>query len=317
MSDAQIEWSINVLNAAGFSLEDNSPETIQDTPWSNVCRFRTDKGYVYLKATPPALSIEPNVIQLLRHKFHVSVPVLIEASQERDCFLMNDAGMQLHEYFKSGFDAEILISAIKEYSALQISSMNATDVFFDIGVPDWRLEKLPKLYLALIAREDLLIDDGLSMDDLQQLKNLGSRFNEICDRLSQYQISNTFGHADFHPKNILIDKDTQKTTVIDLGEVVITHPFYSLHNCLHMAKENFSLSDTQYNRILESCLEPWLSLESRANISEIISHIHETWMIHAVLGEMRLIDSVDEQAYKTLRREGRLSKKLRVWIDSH
>jgi len=118
-------------------------------------------------------------------------------------------------------------------------------------------------------------------------------------------------------ENILIDKDTQKTTVIDLGEVVITHPFYSLHNCLHMAKENNSLSDTQYNHILESCLEPWLSLESRVNLTEIISYIQETWMIHAVLGEMRLIDSVDKEAYKTLHREGRMSKKLRVWIDSH
>lgn len=317
MSDSQIEWSINALEIAGFHIEDISPETIQDTPWSKVCRFRTDKGYAYLKITPSALSIEPNVIQLLRNKFNANVPIIIAANQEHDCFLMNDAGMQLHEYFKIGFDAEILISTLQQYSTLQISSMNAIDAFLDIGVPDWRLEKLPKLYLDLIERENLLIDEGLSMAELNKLKMLASKLNDICDRLSQYQIINAFSHADFHPKNILIDKNTQKTTVIDLGEVVISHPFYSLHNCLHMAKENFSLSDTQYHLILESCLEPWLLLESRENLSDIISLIQETWMIHAVLGEMRLIDSVNKEAYKALRREGRLSKKLRVWIDSH
>src|SRR5450432_3157120 len=107
MIDTQIEWAINVLEAAGFHIEDNSPKTIPDTPWSKVCRFGTDKGYVYLKITPSALSIEPNVIQLLRNKFNANVPDIIAANQERDCFLMNDAGMQLHEYFKNGFDAEI------------------------------------------------------------------------------------------------------------------------------------------------------------------------------------------------------------------
>jgi len=70
------------------------------------------------------------VIQLLRSKFHAKVPFIIEANQEHNCFLMKDAGMQLHEYFKSGFNAEILISTIKAYSALQLSSMNVTKTFF-------------------------------------------------------------------------------------------------------------------------------------------------------------------------------------------
>jgi aminoglycoside phosphotransferase (APT) family kinase protein len=58
-------------------------------------------------------------------------------------------------------------------------------------------------------------------------------------------IKETFGHADFHDKNILINTHTNQTTLIDLGEVVITHPLFSFHNCLHRAKENFSLSNSQ------------------------------------------------------------------------
>ena len=40
------------------------------------------------------------------------------------------------------------------------------DLFLKMGVPDWRLEKLPILYQELISNEKLLIEDGLNKNEL-------------------------------------------------------------------------------------------------------------------------------------------------------
>lgn len=314
MQNTHIQWARDTLENFDYRTQE-VPAIIQDTPWSKVHRFITDKGYVYLKQVPPALFIEPSVIELLQGNFQEHIPSIIAINHDQHCFLMDDRGIQLHEYFKKKrFSTEILVRVLHEYTAIQIFSMRNIEDYLSLGVPDWRLEKLPGLYNDLIEREDLLLGDGLSRDEVSQLSHLQSKFLKICDRLSQFHIANAFGHADFHPKNILIDQATLKTTIIDLGEVVITHPFFSLNNCLHMAMENFSLSDLQYDQLLDSCLQPWLSLESRENLREILNLIQQTWSIHAVLGEVRLMDSVNKEDFKKLHREGRLSNKLRFWL---
>lgn len=317
MKNAHILWAINVLNDHKYYTNISTPELVQNTPWSTVCRFKTEQGFVFLKKTPPALSIEPKIIAFLHKEFHANVPKIIAANFEQHCFLMQDAGVQLHEHFKENFQADVLIQAMKNYSILQINTSDKIELFLNIGVPDWRLEKLPKLYQDLISHEALLLDDGLSKDELLKLKDLGSKLFSICDQLSNYPIKETFSHADFHDKNILIDIHTKQTTLIDLGEVVITHPFFSFHNCLHRAKENFSLSNTQYQQLQLACLEPWLALDAQEHLFEILEIMQRCWPIHSVLGEFRLINSVDQTAFEKLRREGRLAKTLRHWINQN
>jgi hypothetical protein len=189
------------------------------------------------------------------------------------------------------------------------------ELFLDMGVPDWRLEKLPKLYRDLISHETLLLDDGLNRDELIKLKNFESKLFLLCDQLASYPIKETFGHADFHDKNILFDTHTRQITLIDLGEVVITHPFFSFQNCLHRAKENFSLSNTQHQELQLACFEPWLALDTQEHLFEILDRIQQCWPIHSALGEFRLINSVNPVAFHELRRQGRLANSLRHWIN--
>jgi aminoglycoside phosphotransferase (APT) family kinase protein len=53
--------------------------------------------------------------------------------------------------------------------------------------------------------------------------------------LSQYAIKDTIVQPDFNTNNILINPDPKKLTFIDLGEIAITHPFFSLLNFLYQA----------------------------------------------------------------------------------
>jgi hypothetical protein len=114
---------------------------------------------------------------------------------------------------------------------------------------------------------------------------------------------------------MLVNPNTYQTTLIDLGEVVITHPFFSFGNCLYRATEHFNLSDTQYKQLQEACFQNWLAIESSAHLFAIIAIIHQCWTIHAVLGEYRLIKSVDPIATTLLCRQGRFAGKLRIWIE--
>ena len=308
-----IRWARHILEKNGHSLHKLPPECIQDTPWSTVYCFETEHGTFFLKIVPPALTLEAKIIAILQQEFNAPVPELIADNQELHCFLMMDAGIRLYDYFTKAFQADYLIQAVQDYSTLQIATSQKIEKFLEKGVPDWQLEKLPILYQALISQEKLLSEDGLNQDELNKLKQLAPKFTTICEKLSRYKIQDAFGHADFHDKNILIDTKTGKTTLIDLGEVVITHPFFSLLNCLHRTKENFSLSNEQYEQLQIHSLKPWFVLETQENVFAILALIQQCWSIHAVLGELRLLNSVAN--FEILHRQGRLANKLRVWIN--
>ncbi|MDP1574658.1 MAG: aminoglycoside phosphotransferase family protein [Coxiellaceae bacterium] len=314
-----IQWAINLLRNHGYEIrKDTIPENILSTPWSTVCRFLTAKGFVYLKKVPPALALEPQVIKILAETFHADVPFVIANNDQENCFLMEDVGTPLYEFFKQhGFDTALFLQFIQHYSQTQIKTADKIELFLNIGVPDWRLEKLPTLYQSLISQEQLLIDDGLTPEEVKKLQALKPKFTAICDKLAQYKIPNTFCHGDFHDKNILINSNTKKTTLIDLGEVVITHPFFSLLNCMHRIKENYSLSDNQYQSLKEKCLSNWIAFESEKSLSEIFLLIEKCWSIHSVFGEYRLLKSVDQKAYHDLKREGRISRNLQYWIEAN
>ncbi len=315
MDNACIKWALNVFYNNGYQINSAIPMIIQDNPWSIVYRFKTDQGFVFLKKVPKLLSLEPVIINILFNEFHANVPFIIAENQEQNCFLMRDAGIQLYEYFKKNFEDNILIQVMKDYAHLQIMASDRINIFLHLGVPDWRLEKLTVLYQDLVLQENILINNGLNKDDLIKLKKLTPKLSSICEKLSHYKIKDTFGHADFHDKNILINTNNGKTTFIDLGEVVITHPFFSFLNCLHRAKENFSLSNSQYHKLQLSCFEPWLAFETQEHLFQILELIKQCWPIHAVLGEFHLINSVDPSIFQELNRKGRLAENLRYWMD--
>ena len=317
MHSSHIQWAIYTLKQDGHQIQQAIPELILYTPWSEVSRFVTDQGLVYFKKVPPALFLEANIITMLHEQFHAPVPHIIAANPELHCFLMFDAGIPLQDFFKQGFQPEVFIQVVQDYTAMQILTADKIDLFLHMGVPDWRLEQLPKLYQQLIAQEDLLINDGVTKAELKKLRALEPELILLCEQLSHYAIPAALGHCDFHDKNILVNIHTHQTTIIDLGEVAITYPFFSFLNCVHRVKEIFALTDSQYQHLIEACFKHWLTLESRTHLFEILSIIQQCWSIHSVLGEYRLMQSVDRVSFQALKRQGRLAGNLRHWLEQY
>lgn len=93
-------------------------------------------------------------------------------------------------------------------------------------MPDCRLDKLPDLYNELLLQKDILIENGLTKIDIIELKILFSKVSSLCQKLSDYSIKQSIVQPDFSDNNTLIDSMSQSITTIDLGEIVISHPFF-------------------------------------------------------------------------------------------
>src|ERR1700723_3648456 len=116
-----LQWGTACLVSKGYSIE-RAPEIVLATPWSTIMRFTTATGDFYLKQTPPAISKEPQIVELLSDQLHASVPIVIASNDALHCFLMQDAGNVLRATLKTKFNPELLCRAIKEYAAIQRST---------------------------------------------------------------------------------------------------------------------------------------------------------------------------------------------------
>ncbi len=307
-------WAKEILTGQGYSLQGDCVE-VAATPWSSVHRILSDKGSVYLKQTPPALFLESKITPILHAQFPENTPHIIAANKDLHCFLMKDAGQPLREFFKAGFQSELLGCAIQKYTAIQTAFAAQINQFLDLGVPDWRLNKLPDLYGQLLTEKDLLIADGLTQSELNQLHDLLPTLTRLCGQLASYKIPETLDHCDFHDNNILIEAQTQKLTIIDWGEVVITHPFFSLVHCLHDAAYRYILQKTDHAVLEKACFKNWLPFKSKSNLLKAWGIAQRIWPIYSALGEYRLMTSCPPEVFKLLNRKGCLVRGLKAFIE--
>lgn len=311
-----IQWACNHLVPQGYTLEKALPEIIQDTPWSNVFRFSTTMGYIYLKHTPPLLAIEIPITQFLHDKIHVSVPEIIGHHAKLHCFLMKDAGEPLRAILKKKFNVLLLSNAIAQFSSIQLIAAKYINSFLDMGVPDWRLNNLPGLFRQLLLQKDLLIFEGLSEKKINILDSLLPTVFDSCKKLAAYSIKETIVQCDFHDNNILINGKDQDITFIDLGEIVISHPFFSLIGCLEQAKRHHVLSDSSemYRCLLDAGLDTYMTFESKNHLLEAFAIAYKLWFIFEALAQNRLRLACDERKFLSFQRHGKLGSRLKEFI---
>lgn len=318
-SDIVSIWGTNSIASIGYPIK-HAPEIMLSTPWSTMIRLSTAQGDFYLKQTPSAISKEPLIIKLLADQFHASVPDVISSNDDLHCFLMRDSGNVLRDTLKVEFNSDLLCQAIKEYASIQRSTENHAENFIKLGVPDWRLAKLPILYDQILKQTDLLKVDGMTDKELQTLQNLSPEFLSQCELLSNYGIPETIGIPDFNDNNTLLDQRTKRMTFIDWGEATITHPFFSLYNSLeqsiihHGVKE----ADQTYNKLQDVCLENWLGLTTKDQLLKAFNLSKQLRAVYDALGYYRLMTSVDQQALSSYysNKPNRLAGHLRRYIAS-
>jgi len=309
-----IRWGLGYLLSHGYTIKDTHPENVQIRPWSYVIRYDTSEGFVYLKQTPKLIALEATITKILHDQFHAPVPEIIASNLELDCFLMKNAGTPLRSLLKKQFDEKLLCKAVDAFTAMQISVSTNADTFINIGVPDYRLDKLPNLYKELISKKDVLIMDGLTENEIDKLHSLIQTVFDLCKKLSAYDIQETLVQPDFHDNNTLIDDASQEITIIDLGEIVISHPFFSLINFLQQIKKHHGLTeqDIAYQYIKDACFKNVIRFESKENILTIFELAKILFPIYGALAHYRLIEACDKTQLESYYGTGKLSAELKV-----
>jgi hypothetical protein len=311
-----IEWAHNILVSLGFTLKNSAQEKMQDTPWSGVMRFIADQGIIYLKQTPEQLALEAPITQFLYTQLQATVPEVIAYHSDLHCFLMKDAGRPLREILRKRFDVNLFRHAIEQFSLLQIVVADRIDAFFDMGVPDWRLDKLSNLYMQLLSQKETLLADGLSEVDIDELEILLPKVSSLCKQLSDYAIQETLVQCDFHDNNILVEEQSQNITFIDLGEIVISHPFFSLVGCLRQVKTHHALTDKDeaYLQLIDAYLGNYLNFGSEDRLLEALKLAQVLWCIYEALAQFRLRQACDPTQFMLVQRVGKLSGRLKELI---
>lgn len=311
-----IQWGLEYLSKHGYTVKNNHSEDVQIRPWSYVIRYNTSAGWIYLKQTPKLIALEATITKILRDQFHAPVSEVIASNSELDCFLMKDAGHPLRAILKKQFDAELLCKAVDAFTEMQITVSNDVDSFINIGVPDYRLNKLPILYKELILKKEVLMIDGLTEKEINELESLIPAVSELCKKLSEYAIPQTLVQPDFHDNNTLIDDASQKITVIDLGEIVISHPFFSLINFLQQIKKHHGLTeqDSAYQKIHSACFKNFTRFESSEDLLEAFDLSKILLHVYGVLASYRLIEACDKKEIESYYGAGKLSDELKEFM---
>lgn len=306
-NSAAITWAMKRL-----SLQSPKVDLIIDPPWSTVHVIHTPQGLVYLKQTPPLISLEAAITCYLKDTFNAPVPRVIASNNNLHCFLTEDAGTPLRTQLKKSFKTDILCKALDSFSALQMQTSHHVNKLLQLGVPDWRLEHIPKLFESLLADEALLIQDGLLLSEIKALKENMPFLEEQCAKIAAYGMPPTLVQCDFHDNNILFDKNTQTLTFIDLGEVVISHPFFSLLGFLFQLEKHHDLSpnEERYQHIKSAYLKRFAATCDTEDLLKQLMPIH---LVYGALAQYRLMEACGKERLLAYQPH-RLSEHMRLII---
>ncbi|HHT0594173.1 TPA: phosphotransferase [Legionella anisa] len=312
-NNSALLWAQNYLNQQDYSLQ-GPFKLIQNTSWARVYQIDTAKGYLYLKQIPESFAIEPNLLLYLRSFFPSLVPEVLSNNPCLRCFLMSDRGTPLREVFAVHYQIDLAKEVLKSYVQIQTGLISQIDSLLTLGVPDWRLANLPDLYLKLLHESEFLNHDGLTANEVHQLISLHPKVTALCQHLAQYSIPETIEHSDFHENNIVYQ--AQHLTIIDWGESVISHPFFSLISFLMnmMRTHHIKEQNEIYSILRDTYLHYWHAFESQERLQDAFALAKRLSPIKYCLSFFRLTQCPGWYARE--RHHGRMAQVLRTFLQS-
>lgn len=251
-----VVWAKKSLTHLGYTIL-AEPQKVRSMPWSEVAMLQTNRGKIYLKITAELFSQEAELLHFLDSVGIQCIPKVIAINNEKRCFLMEDGGETLRDKLKISYELSLSSQALNTYANLQIKCIPYAPQLLGMGIHDWRIEKLPELYTHFISQEAMLKKDGLTDQDLRNLKNFYPTFVSLCAELASFNIPETLEHGDFQDNNILIQHN--KIMLHDFGDATITNPFFSLASFLYSAKRHHGVDqgDLRYTVLYDSYMMPW------------------------------------------------------------
>lgn len=297
-----IQWAKTVLADDALKYE-----CVVETPWSMVFKIKTNRQCVYLKKTPPALFIEASIFNFIEQAcLGANIPKVLFENVALDCFIMSDCGEQsLRTLFAGKIDAALLVQGLQSYAFIQRSLASKKPQLLALGLPDWGAARIPELFQTLISQQSFLQEEGLTPREIEQLKRLEITVQSLADALSRSLVGETLVNVDFNENNLILNKQTQTVSVIDLGESVVAHPFFSVAAHINNMARRYKLhihSDT-LKSIQQKWLAHWSDEDTPQNLKRTMLLVQKLLPIYLSMGIYRLQEATHQQ-----------SKRLQNWF---
>lgn len=297
-----IQWAKTVL-----ADDELKYDCVVETPWSVVFKIKTNRQCLYLKKTPTALFIEASIFNFIEQACpDTNIPKVLFENKDLDCFIMSHCGEQsLRTQFAGTIDVPLLMQGLQSYSFIQRSLANKKPQLLALGLPDWGAQRIPQLYQNLISQQSFLQDEGLTPKEIEQLKHLQSTIQSLADELSGSLVRETLVNADFNENNLILDKQTQTVSVIDLGESVVSHPFFSIAAHINNMARRYKLNinSETLKSIQQKWLDHWSDVDNSQNLQRTMLLVQKLLPIYLSLGIYRLQEATHQQ-----------SKRLQNWF---
>jgi hypothetical protein len=245
-------------------------EQPHDRPWGTVLRVPTAAGDVWFKACIPAFGHEAHVVAALARRQPELVPPLLAVDLDQGWMLMPDCGPTLRSVLPDGDPGlDRWRELLPRYAGLQQTAVPDVERLVRAGTPDHRLGRLPGLYEALLADDE--IRAHLGADTLERLGALAGWIRDECERLTALGLPETIQHDDLHDANVFVPPG--RTIFFDWGDSCVSHPFFSLLVVLRSVENRSGLGERspEVLELCESYLEPWSAWASLPELHDAVT----------------------------------------------
>ena len=247
------------------------PVEIHRQPWSVVYRIQTSSETLFFKALCPALRHEPRLTRQLAAWQPDLIQPVMEIEDSKGWMLMPDGGMTLRQQLARHSSLEYWQQILPAYARFQIGMIEHNYDLLGLGVVNRSLNRLPEAFVNLLSDNEVLRinqEDGLTIQEAEQLNILQPGFKQLCQKLASYGIPETLQHDDFHDGNIFYRPGHFR--FFDWAESFISHPFFSLVVTLRSIAYRFSLQENavELNVLRDLYLREWQSFAPLADLQQ-------------------------------------------------
>lgn len=274
----------SLLNWSQSQISKNiiSCDVVADTPYSYVLDLSTQTERYFVKQVIPKFYIEKEILIFLNIK-SCKVPHLISYNDDLCCLLLKSCGEHtLRKFFDGKFNVNIYLKSIDEYVLIQKFTRNYNQDFLDMGLQDWRLYNLPKLYINLTKDHDFLEKIGFSKDSIASLITRYDLFCSLCHQLAVYNLPDVIGHNDLQDNNIIYNMQAKNSYIIDWSEATITHPLLSIKFAIMngVYQGYYQPRSQLYTQIITECFSYWgLTVSQSIAIDRILDDIYSIYYV--------------------------------------
>lgn len=212
----------------------------------------------------------------------VLAPLAVDV--ERGWMLLPDGGERLREVLARENHPRRWLEIMPLYADLQIAAAEHMEELLGVGLPDYRLARMPGLARDVAAKL------GVGAPEPE-------RIHELCAELAALGIPESVQHDDLHDGNVFV-RPGGGYAIFDWGDSCASHPLASLVVGLRGIAHRFELAerDPDVERARDAYLEPWSAFASRGELLRAVELAEAVGRLSRSLAWFRAYEVEEEAA---------------------